>query len=157
MTGRVLSAGIYCYDDFQIDDRFETAVLTITEDVIDHFADLTGDRFAIHMDNAAARALGFERRVAHGLLILSLIDGLKNQSVITMTAVASLGWDWRFVRPVLVNDTIRAIWTVATKRMTRDTTRGIVTFSVDVKNQKNEIVQSGVNTLMVLTRAGSPQ
>lgn len=157
MIRRDLSAGLYTYEDFQIGDRFQTAALTITEELIDRFANLTGDRFAIHMDDEAASALGFERRVAHGLLILSLIDGLKNQTEIKMKAVASLGWEWRFERPVLVKDTIQAIWTVASKRMTRDLSRGIVTFSVDVKNQKNEIVQSGSNNLMILTHAASSQ
>lgn len=157
MIGRHLSAGLYDYDDFQVGDRFETADATISEELIDRFADLTGDRFAIHMDNAAARALGFERRVAHGLLILSLIDGLKNQTDIKMQAVASLGWELRFSRPVLAGDTIKAAWRVTAKRPTRDPTRGIVTFIVDVQNQNGETVQSGTNNLMMLTRGASPQ
>lgn len=152
MTGRYLSAGLYHFDDFQIEDRFETAEEMISEELIDRFADLTGDRFAIHMDDAAARALGFERRVAHGLLILSLIDGLKSQTEIKMKAVASLGWEWRFGKPVLAGDVIKAVWTVAAKRMTRDPTRGIVTFTVDILNQRDEPVQSGMNNLMILTR-----
>jgi len=157
MTGRRLSAGLYAYDDFQIGDRFETADASINEELIDRFAGLTGDRFAIHMDDDAARALGFERRVAHGLLILSLIDGLKNQTDITMQAVASLGWEWRFSKPILAGDTIKAIWTVTAKRMTRDPARGIVSFTVDVQNQNAETVQSGTNNLMMLTRAASAQ
>lgn len=157
MTERLLSAGLYDYDDFQIGDRFETADAKISEELIDRFADLTGDRFAIHMDDRAARELGFERRVAHGLLILSLIDGLKNQTEIKMKAVASLGWDWRFSRPVLVGDTIRTIFTVTAKRPTRYPTRGIVTFTVDVQNQRDETVQSGTNNLMLLTRDASAQ
>lgn len=157
MRDQRLSAGLYAYDDFQIGDWFETAEETITEELIDQFANLTGDRFAIHMDNTAARALGFERRVAHGLLILSLIDGLKNQTDIKMQAVASLGWEWRFSKPILARDTIKAIWTVTAKRMTRDPIRGIVTFTVDVQNQHAETVQSGTNNLMLLTRDASAQ
>ncbi len=152
MTGRHLSAGHYDYDDFQIDDWFETVYATITEELIDRFADLTGDRFAIHIDNDAARALGFERRVAHGLLILSLIDGLKNQTEIKIKAVASLGWEWRFTRPVLLGEIIRARFTVEAKRLTRDPSRGIVTFAVEVRDQNDEIVQQGTNNLMVLTK-----
>lgn len=157
MSERVLSAGHYWYGDFQIGDRFETAKFTITEDLINRFADLTGDRFAIHMSDDAARAVGFDRRVAHGLLVLSLIDGLKNQTEITIEAVASLGWEWSFARPVLVDDIIRAHFTLKSKRLTRDATRGIVTFAVDVRNQHDENVQQGTNNLMVLDRTASAQ
>ena len=48
--------------------------------MIDRFADLTGDHFAIHMTDAGAQAQGFARRVAHGLLVLSVVGGLKNQT-----------------------------------------------------------------------------
>lgn len=153
MTGRHLTAGHYDYDDFQINDWFETNEAEITATLIDRFAALTGDRFAIHMEDEAARALGFERRVAHGLLILSLIDGLKNQTTIKMKAIASLGWEWRFTRPVLLGEIIRARFTVDAKRLTRDATRGIVTFTVEVRNQNNVIVQQGTNALMMLTKA----
>ena len=153
MTARHLTAGDYDYDDFQIKDWFETDEAEITAALIDRFADLTGDRFVLHMEDEAARALGFERRVAHGLLILSLIDGLKNQTTIKMKAVASLGWEWRFTRPVLLGETIRARFIVDAKRLTRDATRGIVTFSVEVRNQDDVIVQQGTNALMMLTKA----
>ena len=153
MTGRHLTAGHYDYDEFQIEDWFETNDAEITAALIDRFVDLTGDRFAIHMDDEAAHALGFERRVAHGLLILSLIDGLKNQTAIKMKAVASLGWEWRFTRPVLLGETIRARFTVDSKRLTRDATRGIVTFAVEVRNQDDVTVQQGTNALMMLTKA----
>ena len=144
MTGRHLTAGLYDYDDFQITDWFETDEAEITAALI--------DRFAIHMKDEAAHALGFERRVAHGLLILSLIDGLKNQTPIQMKAIASLGWEWRFTRPVLLGETIRARFTVEAKRLTRDTTRGIVTFTVEVRNQNDVIVQQGTNALMMLAK-----
>lgn len=150
MTGRRLSAGLYDYDDFQIEDWFETEKQHVSRELIDRFAELTGDRFAIHMNDEAARAVGYERRVAHGLLILSLIDGLKNQTEIKISAVASLGWDWTFTRAVLAGDVIHAKFRVQSKRLTRDTTRGIVTFAVDVHNQDDEVVQTGTNNLMVL-------
>ena len=150
MSGRVLSPGLYRFDDFQIEDRFETANKEVSVELIDRFAYLTGDHFAIHISDDAAREVGFERRVAHGLLILSLIDGLKNQTAITIKAVASLGWDWNFKRAVLAGDVIRAVFTVQSKRLTRDTTRGIITFAVDVLNHSDEIVQQGTNNLLVI-------
>ena len=101
MTGRALPPGRYGFDDANPGDRIETDALSVTPALIDAFADLTGDRFEIHLSDAAAQRHGFPARVAHGLLVLSLIDGLKNQCPAQFNAVASLGWEWSFRAPVL--------------------------------------------------------
>ena len=152
MTGNILPAGRHFFDDVAISDRIETGSLTIEASHIDRFAELTGDRFEIHMSDAGAARHGFPTRVAHGLLILSLVDGLKNQAPAQFAAIASLGWDWRFAAPVFPGDTIRATMKILTKRETRRADRGIVTIDFAVTNQHGAIVQSGVNTLMLQRR-----
>lgn len=145
----ILAPGLYGFDDVALNDRIETAALTVTPAMIDAFADLTGDRFEIHLSDAAAQRHGFPGRVAHGLLVLSLIDGLKNQCPALFRAIASLGWEWSFRAPVLVNDTIRATLTVAEKRPTSRPDRGILRLEVTAVNQRGEVVQRGHNLLMV--------
>lgn len=145
-----LPPGIHRYGVVGPGDRIRTGSATVTKEAIDAFAALTGDRFEIHMDETAARALGFDGRVAHGLLVLSLVDGLKNQSPAQFDAVASLGWDWRFVSPVLAGDTISATITVLDKRMTSRSDRGILTLDFSVRNQDGREVQRGTNQLMVI-------
>ena len=149
MTGRALPPGSYAYEQVAAGDWIDTGTTTITAEQIDTFADLTGDRFEIHMDDAAAQAKGFPARVAHGLLVLSLIDGLKNQAPAQFDAVASLGWDWQFSQPVFIGDTLTARIEIASKRTTKDPARGILTLNFTVKNQRNEAVQQGTNLLMV--------
>ena len=148
-NGRELTEGLFNFDTVEVGDWFRTSTLTITADQIDRFADLTGDRFEIHMSDERARAHGFRGRVAHGLLVLSLVDGLKNQVEARFDAIASLGWDWSFQQPVLIGDTITATLTIAEKRETRHTDRGIVRLAGDVVNQDGETVQSGSNQLML--------
>lgn len=150
MTGRSLPAGHYGHSALHIGDRIETGRTVVEATAIDRFADLSGDRFALHMDDAAARALGFPRRVAHGLLVLSLIDGLKNQAGAQLRAVASLGWDIRFSAPVLAGDELQATFTIASKRTARDGGRAIVELAVEARNQTGQIVQKGSTTLMML-------
>lgn len=150
MTGRVLPAGLHGFAALQLEDRFETGAVSVTAEMVDRFADLSGDRFALHLSDDAARALGFPRRVAHGLLVLSLIDGLKNKAEVQLRAVASLGWDISFRSPVLVGDTLQALVTVKSKRPVRDGQRGIVVFAVEARNQDGIIVQKGSTTLMML-------
>ena len=143
---------LYFFEDIEIGDVIETASLAITTDQIDRFADLTGDRFEIHMSEEGAARHGFPSRVAHGLLILSLVDGLKNQADAQFAAVASLGWDWKFMSPVLPGDVIKVRMTVTGKRETKRPDRGILTIQFDVVNQDAKTVQFGINTLMVRRR-----
>jgi len=148
-TGRKLTAQGLSYEDVAIGDWYETGTAAVTTQAIDAFAQLTGDRFEIHMSVAGAKRHGFPARVAHGLLVLSLVDGLKNQAQAGFRAIASLGWDWTFVAPVLADDEIRVRVVIENKRETRNAARGILTLRFLVTNQRGETVQSGENKLMV--------
>ncbi len=116
--------------------------------MIDQFAALTGDHYAIHIDRDAARGKGFDDRVAHGLLVLSLVDGLKNNADAKLDGLVSLGWNWRFDLPVLAGDTIQCDMKIAAKRITRSRDRGIVRIEFEVSNESGQLVQSGHNELL---------
>ena len=73
-----LNPGEVYYDDIGVGDHFETGGVTVTDAHVVAFAGLAGDLFDVHMDDAFARESGFPGRIAHGLLVLSLVDGLKN-------------------------------------------------------------------------------
>lgn len=148
-NGRELAATRHLFDAVEAGDWIRTGTVTVTAGAVDAFAELSGDRFAIHMDDAAAKAKGFPGRVAHGLLVLSLIDGLKNQAPAQLDAIASLGWDWSFRKPVLVGDQLSALITVREKRETSRPDRGILMLELGVENQRGEVVQRGTNQLMV--------
>jgi len=80
--------------------------LTVSQEMIDAFADATGDRQFIHVDPAAAAATPFGGTVAHGFLTLSLMPRL--QAMVPdapRLAGASMGVNYggdrvRFVTPV---------------------------------------------------------
>jgi acyl dehydratase len=149
-----MNPGLNWFEDVAVGDRFATGGIVVTESLIQAFAGLSGDFFDLHVDDEFARSLGFPGRVAHGILGLALTDGLKNRADVRFRAVASLGWNWRFTGPILVNDRIHAEVAVAAKRETKRPDRGIVTLDFAVKNQKGEVVQQGTNELMVLRRPG---
>lgn len=129
--------------------EYVTPGMVITEAHIVGFAGLSGDFFDVHMDEEFARTVGFKTRVAHGLLCLAVIDGLKNRSVVQFDAIASLEWSYRFQKPVYPGDRIHARIKVVDIRPTSNPERGIVSLQFEVLNQDSEVVQSGVNTLMV--------
>lgn len=130
--------------------EYLTPGIVVTEAHIVSFAGLSGDFFDVHMDDEFARSVGFEGRVAHGLLCLALVDGLKNRSEVLFDAVASLEWTYRFKRPVFPGDRVHGRIRVIEARSTRRRDRGIVRLNVEVINQNGDVVQEGENTLMVM-------
>ena len=147
-----MEPGIYWYEDLDVGMAYRTPGIMVTEAHVVGFAGLVGDFFPLHMDDEFARELGFKGRVAHGLLGLSMTDGLKNRSEVIIKSLASLGWNWRFVAPIFVGDRIEAQVVVGDKRETKKPDRGIVFLDCTVHNQDGEIVQQGQHQLMVRRR-----
>ena len=143
-----LAPGHYGADDLSPGVWIDCGRMVVSAAMIDDFAGLTGDRFEIHMSQRAARAHGFDARVAHGLLVLSLVDGLKNNADAQIRARASRGWDWRFSAPVLAGDTIAARLAVESISEARSADQAILSLRFEVRNQRDEVVQSGVNSLL---------
>ena len=89
----------------------ESAWLTITQQMIDDFASVTGDHQWIHVDPERARRdspLG--TTIAHGFLTLSLLSKMMGECVRMEGALMSLNYGFdrvRFVSPVPVKSEIR--------------------------------------------------
>ena len=145
-----LQAGLVTYEDLSIGDYFYTRNIDITETHIVNFAGISGDFFDVHMDREFALSKGFSGKIAHGLLILSLVDGLKNRAAIQFNAIASLGWErWEFKAPVCAGDSIHCKISIVAKRKTSRDDRGIVKLFFEVYNQDCVLVQSGTNNLLI--------
>ncbi len=87
--------------------------LTITQEMIDRFADVTNDHQWIHVDaERAKRESRFGRTVAHGFLTLSLLSQLMHQAVEirgNFKMLINYGFNRvRFVSPVPAGSRIRA-------------------------------------------------
>lgn len=150
MTPERLQPGKYFYDDLSVGSFFQTGRIVVTETHIVNFAGISGDFFDVHMDDEFARAQGFPARIAHGLLGLSLVDGLKNRADVQLQAVASLGWkSWEFKAPIVMGDSITAKITVETIKLTSKGNRGVVELRFDVTNQDDALVQTGCNVLLM--------
>jgi len=135
--------------DLHVGLTFDTSGIVVTESQIVAFAGISGDFYELHMDDVYAREQGFSGRVAHGLLGLALVDGLKNRAEIRIAAIATLEWQYSFLGAVYVGDRIFARITVLDTRPTKDPQRGVARLNFDVINQHGEVVQRGTNTLLV--------
>jgi acyl dehydratase len=132
------------YEDFEIGREFLSAARLVSQADVEAFADLSGDRNPIHLDETAAREAGFPAPVAQGVLGLALATGLASGLELTRgSLVALVGLTWRFSAPVYPGDRLVLHLQVASRRATTSPARGVVTFAGELRNQRGEIVQQG--------------
>jgi len=142
------------FEELRIGETWLTHSRTVTEADIVNFAGISGDFFYAHMDDGAAKASIFERRVAHGYFVLSAAAGLFVDPA-PGPVLANYGLDnLRFVKPVHPGDTIRARLTCKQKTA-KDTVdgqvpQGVVAWDVEVTNQNSEPV--AVYTILTLVK-----
>lgn len=143
-------------EDVRPGDTFTSVGRTITESDIQSFAGLSGDFNPLHTDAEwVAENTPFSGRIAHGLLILSIGSGIRTPGIDALRILAYLEVSRKMVAPVYPGDTIRVTQRVEQVRQSRsrlDT--GIVTLTVETRNQHDELVQSGTDSLLV-ERKGS--
>jgi len=141
------------YEDYHEGVQLTTPGRTIGETEVSMFAMLTGDFNRLHTDAEYMKESLFGERIAHGLLGLAVVNGLKYRTALNPDAiVAFLGLEWKFTAPIKFNDTIHATLTVQEMRPTKHSERGIVVFAVAVINQHTETVQQGTMTMMLKRR-----
>jgi len=90
--------------------------LVVSQDMIDRFADATGDRQWIHVDPSRARAGPFGGTVAHGFLTLSLLPHLLGQAIDLRGVRMGVNYGLnraRFTGPVPAGSRVRARFTLA--------------------------------------------
>ncbi|MGW4339011.1 MaoC/PaaZ C-terminal domain-containing protein [Rhodococcus koreensis] len=124
---------------------FETPRRTVTEADVINFAGVSGDFHTLHTDAQTMRESQFGERIAHGALVLSMVTGLRGRLGIfddTLVAFAEIR-RWRFVRPVLIGDTIRVVNEIVELNPTSKPDRGVMVQQVQVLNQHDVIVQEG--------------
>lgn len=144
------------WDDAKVGDTGRSPTVTITGAMIDAYADLSGDRTPLHVDEAYATQSHFGGRVAHGLMGLSIADGLKCQADLRFLPGYSLGWTWDFLAPIRIGDMLHVRFTVARKRPSkRRPDWGIVVIPTELVNQHGDVVQRGEHKLMIPRRAGA--
>ena len=141
------------FEDFAVGDEFVTPGRTVTEADVVMFAALSGDYNPVHTDAEYMKESIFGERIAHGLLGLSLVGGLKYRTDYAPEAdMAFLGLSWAFRGPIRFGDTIHAILRITAKRETSKPDRGILVQAIQVLNQQGQVVQEGEFTSMLKRR-----
>ncbi len=144
------------FEEFEVGQQVITTGRTISESDIVTFAGLSGDYNQIHTDAEFATKTAFGKRVAHGLLGLSIASGLIMRTGVlegTVIAFREIG-NWKFTSPVFIGDTLHAELNVIDKKAIPRLKGGSVTIEIAVKNQRDEVTMKGTWTALVANKPG---
>jgi acyl dehydratase len=132
------------FDEFEVGQSWLSPRRTITEADIVMFAGMTGDFNPVHTDEEFAKRTPFGTRILHGPAVFAIATGLEFRLGLKEgTAIAFLGMTWDLKAPVKIGDTIHVYQRVDAVRPTKNPSRGIVNFWVEVRNQRDEVCQQG--------------
>ena len=136
--------GALYFDDFKPGDRFESATLTMTQELIVEYARFY-DPQPFHTDPEAASRTLYGGLIASGLQTIGLSFKLFVETgVLSACSLGSPGLDevrWR--APVRPGDTLRVVAEVLEARpSTSKPDRGIVRILYTTLNQRGEVVAS---------------
>ena len=117
-----------------------SAWLTVTQELVDRFADATFDHQWIHCDvERARRESPYGAPVAHGFLTLSLIPGFRSQilSIGGVSRVINYGVNRvRFPNAVPVGARVRGVQTIkSVERVAPDSVRVISRFVIEIEGE----------------------
>lgn len=143
------------FEEFAVGMSFISPGRTVTESDIVAFAGLSGDYTQIHTDKEFSKSTPVGRRVAHGLLCLAIASGLAVRTGVlegTVIAFREIS-DWKFVKPVFIEDTVRVSLQVMETKQLRRLGGGLVNIELKLLNQNDDTVMKGIWKVLV---ASSP-
>lgn len=140
------------FEEFKPGQSVVTSGRTITKSDIVNFAGLSGDYNPIHMDVEYAGETEFGKRVAHGLLVVSIASGLLLSTGVLDGTIGAFREiiKWKFHQPVYIGDTIRVEMEIMDTRSLKGNSSGLVKMGLRVKNQDGVMVMSGTLAILVL-------
>jgi acyl dehydratase len=154
MTTGIKGARARYWQDFAVGEVIQTVGRTIESGDVGLFAGLSGDFNPVHINAVSAADGPFGERIAHGLLTLAVTSGQMNQTgLFEGTTIGFLGMnDVRFSNPVRFGDTVFTRATLTNVRGSNSKPdRGILEMRIEVVNQRDELVLSYDQALLMMS------
>lgn len=127
---------------FKIGDTIEIEV-HVTDQMVRQYAEVTGDKNPVHLDETYAKTTRFGRRIAHGMLSAGFIS----QALAMHLGPGGiyLGQTLKFLNPIYIDDHVRVTLKVLSLREEKGI--GVVETLV-IKKQTGEVCVKGEATIM---------
>ncbi|MBR1122603.1 MaoC family dehydratase N-terminal domain-containing protein [Bradyrhizobium lablabi] len=144
-------------DDLTIGQKFGGEPRTVGDAAFKAFADFTGDDHPIHYDDAYAAKTRFGKRLAHGLLVMSMtaFGATAMSHRFEDSMVAFLDQAGRFIKPVFVDDVLTSHFVVASIARKPGRDSAVVRFDVTLTNQAGDVVLQGHHVYMLLCKSAA--
>ncbi len=146
------SAQLY-FEDLEPGQVFPGQAAKLGMDTFQLFARMTGDAHPIHYDAEYAARTRFGKPVAHGLLVMAMtaLGATPLSGRLREAMIAFVEQDCRFLKPVLVEDTVRTELEV--ERVERKSGGvGYVRFAVRVWRGDGELALQGHHSYLLKSR-----
>ena len=127
---------------FQVGDS-ASMTKTFTDEDVRTFAEISGDKNPIHLDDEFATQTRFKKRLVHGILTSGMISALLGMELPGPGSIY-MQQTLNFRAPVFIGDTITATVTVTKVRQDKP----ILTLATECKNQENTVVIDGEAVLL---------
>jgi 3-hydroxybutyryl-CoA dehydratase len=114
----------------------------ITEDMIDDFARLSGDYNPVHMDEDFCRQHKLGHRIAHGMLVLSLVSAMIGMYLPGPGSVW-LSQSFDFIRPVRIGDELTVTGKVLDIKRGGILGNDIITMAITAHNDADAVIARG--------------
>lgn len=146
--------------DLAVGQTFEGAPRKISDEQFNAFAKMTGDNHPVHYDDAFAAKTRFGKRLAHGLLLVSMsaLGATPMSGRLEEAMVAFVEQSFRFLKPVFIGDDVRSRFEIAEIDRKPNGSAAAVSFNVSLINQNGEVVMEGRHAYLLLwTATGSEE
>jgi 3-hydroxybutyryl-CoA dehydratase len=120
----------------------------ITEKMVESFAELSGDYNPVHMDNNYCLEHGIGSRIAHGMLVLSLVSTLIGMHLPGKGTVW-LSQSFDFISPARIGDVLTITGNVWEKNSNNSLELGVITMKIGVMNQKEVLIVRGTVKVLI--------
>jgi acyl dehydratase len=141
-------------DDLVVGQTFAGEARGVGDDQFQAFAKMTGDDHPIHYDDDYAAKTRFGKRLAHGLLVMSMtaLGATPMSRRLEDSMVAFVEQGAKFLKPVFVGDTLTSRFEVAAIDPKPARHAALVRFHVSLVNDRNEVVLEGHHSYLLLSR-----
>ena len=143
------------YEDWKVGEKIEHEIRrTVTETDNTLFSAMTYNSQPLHIDAEAAKNSEFGQILVNGTFTFALMIGISVADTTGRSLIANLGYDKVVMpKPVFIGDTLRVTSELVKMRESKSRpTAGIVTFSHEMLNQRDELVCSCMRSALVMKR-----
>lgn len=133
---------MFSFSEIKIGQRAEIK-RTVTDDDIKKFAEVSGDRNPIHLDEKYAKKTFFQGRIAHGMLSAAFISAVLANKLPGPGSIY-LKQKLSFFKPIRIGDTI----IVAVEVIKKDDVKERIILKTTCTNQNNELLVDGEATVI---------